>query len=98
MTEKKWFENLTASEIVKEMSRISHNCVACAIQGEKGISEDLHKLFIMMFNEVIPAIVEIKSEYYLHNETVFHEWGKCQYDLHAIKNTMENELYQIYCK
>lgn len=88
----KWYVGLTANDIVVELSRIAHNTVAHYKQGEEKESEKLEKEFDKKFDSVIPAIVDIKTAYYMHNKTVYNEWDKCQQDLWTIKISMQRNL------
>jgi hypothetical protein len=97
---KKWYVGLEIKEILSEMSRIAHNCVACAKLGENSHSEELETLFTTRFKEVIPAIVEIKTAYwqFRNDNDVWNNWDKLQQDLWTIRRGMESQLVEIYVK
>lgn len=98
MTTEKWYKEKTAKDIVSELSRIAHESVACAKQGDKKESEKFHDEFFEKFNSVIPAIVDIKTEYWAYREVnqVYNEWDKCHTDLLFIKKGMEDDLWNIF--
>lgn len=98
MTKKEWFHGKTASKIVIEMSRIGHESVACAIQGEKEESNKYKKEFDEKFESVVPAISDMKSEYYQVNPETFGTWEKCLSDIKSIKRSIDAELLEIYTK
>jgi hypothetical protein len=94
----KWWEHKEISELLSIMSKLAHESVAYAIHVELEESEKLEKEFMTKFDELIPEVVEMKTEYwaYRHNNSVYDNWDKLQVDLWGIRRYLENKLEELY--
>ena len=88
----KWYNNKSTDDLLVIFSRIGHEAVAYAIQGDFKKSEILLDEFLEKFDEVIPRIVDTKAEFYNYNQEIYNSWEKCHRDLWSIKRSMMNQL------
>lgn len=96
--EKKWFEGMGTKDIISTIKGVSLTVVEMAEKEKHEESERLEDTFLDMFKEVIPAIVDMKTEFWAfrNDNNVYNDWDECQRELWSIRHNLQEKLEKIY--
>lgn len=92
----KWYAGLEAHEINYYMQGVANDVVTLFADGKESESDKAEKYFDKEYEELIAALCETRTAYYLLNDAVYKYWTECIEGLRTTRREMQENIYQVY--
>lgn len=90
----KWYKDMSAEQVASTMEECAGLALKQIKKGNMKLAETYYTLFQDRMKEVTPAIVDTKTEFYMHNKEIYNSWNECMERMHKAKSDMDSALMQ----
>lgn len=90
-----WYLNKTKSEIIEAFAGKAKEVESLLQKAHLHDADEAYDEMEIMYNEVVPVLVDMKAEFYMDNKEIYQIWEEAHDEIKQIRNSLFRKKNRI---